>query len=938
MLSGLTSGDCGSWVVDPSTHEVYGHVVASDTMGDSYVVPLNATLRDMEEKLGAAVSLPTEEYVDKWLLQHAEAVVEQDIAPAKSKKKKVMFSNPEMDRSEVQRDLQKPTGSSSSLPSTLLAPSATKTSPSSVVHCKLCNAKIEGTSQDVNSKLRRHLRTCSEHDRDAAPGIKRSNSQNSKDTTLDDRSKGSSAKSSKDSQRRTTDTTQHATPVTRLIRSVYSSSKEKSSSDSQRKDGAKASTISDSKDKNPAGSASSTKPAATASPSAADGSSNNKKATSKSDSKRQSATPPISRNLPVRSPALTGRMSKDVPPAPSASPAIQDRKRSGPIATTSTSYLPTPLPSPPPPLAHGHQTFHKNSSDTHRLPHGRKSGQVSYEGYPFTKCDSKQTGQKETWAVARMDPMPVSQADLKAQIEQNRKKHISALDEYNDDQMKGNKRKQVDNLIRERTKVDGDYGYEYVLASIKRDSRRTKSKIPETLSMQVILKRQPIAGFLHEPSAGPPIDFHAKLPSQVMDLASRDDTGKVEDYHFGGQGIGPGSPVVSSAGYPQPTAVPMHPAQSQISGHGVPYVNHRFPPIHAAPFALDPPIFPAQGLRESPHPPSVALVHQEFHNAGGRLVEVNDSKDKKEEEKEKQKEKEKEKRRKKKKKEREKEMEKEREKEKNRMKRKSPRIIPIKRRSLEKYDYASSSPALSENSMELKSDYSWTKTDATPDTVISGESSEYRKEKRYHKDERISIHQRDNIEQSSYAHETERLPYRDHRMEEHSRSSLSPTRRPGDVRVPSEWSHPRENPDLDPERHGWSLPSGHGTRYRDHRHYDIEPAISFPTNRTSRYRRTSLSRDQPPHGRASSYDRDHSPAYSSRAMTTTHHRPSFYGHEAEAALERDLLEMEWLQQRDEDEARSNRIRDMERYENDRHDARMGDLYVPGRRRDPRYYY
>ena len=899
--------------MDPSTREVYGHVVASDAMGDSYVVPLNATLRDMEEKLGAAVSLPTEDNVYQWLVQHAKAEAEQVVAPAKSKKKKVVFSDPEMDRSEFQRDLQKLTGLSASLSSTL-SPSATKTSPSSVVHCNSCNAKIEGTSQDVNDKLLRHLRACSGHGRDAAAGTKNSTSRNSKDITLDERSKGSSAKSAKDSQRRTTDTTstQQATPVAQPMRSVYSSSKEKSSSDSQRKDGAKVSTISDSKEKKPAGSASSTKPAATASPSTADRSSKNKKITPESDSKRQSATPLISRILPARSPALTGRMSKDVPPAPSASPAIQDRRRCGPIATPSSSYLPPPLHSPPPPLAHGHQTSHQNSYDTHRLPHSTKSAQVSYEGYTFTKCDSKQTGQKETWAVARMDPMPVSQEDLKAQIEKNRKKHISALDEYNDDKMKGNKRKQVDNLIRERIKVDGDYGYEYVLASIKRDSRRTKSKIPETLSMQVILKRQPIAGFFHDPSAGPPIDFHAKLPSQVMDLTSRDDPGKVEDYHVGSQGIGPGRPVVFFAGHPQPIAVPVHSAQGQISGHGVPHFNDRFPPIHAAPFPLDTPISPAQGLGESTHPPSVPLVHQGLHNARGRPVEINDSIDIDK---------------------------KKKKKETDRKKKDIPQIVFKGLKSLENYDYTSDSPPLSESSMELKSDNSWTKTDATPDTVVSGGSSEYRKEKRYHNEGKISIHQKDNIEQSSHAHETERLPYRDHRMEEHSHSSLSPARRPGDVRVPSDWSHPRDDHDLDPWGHGLSLPYAHRTRYRDHRHNEIEPAISFPASRTSRHRRSSPSRDRPLHGRASSYDRDHSPAYDSRAMMPTYRRPiSFYGHGAESALERERLEMEWLQEREEDEARARRTRDIERYESDERDARMGDRYILRRPRDPGYYY
>ena len=46
----LEFGDCGSWVIDDVTNEVYGHVVASDMFGEVYVVPLKAVLQDIEEQ------------------------------------------------------------------------------------------------------------------------------------------------------------------------------------------------------------------------------------------------------------------------------------------------------------------------------------------------------------------------------------------------------------------------------------------------------------------------------------------------------------------------------------------------------------------------------------------------------------------------------------------------------------------------------------------------------------------------------------------------------------------------------------------------------------------------------------------------------------------------------------------------------------------------
>ncbi|KAH6838496.1 hypothetical protein B0I37DRAFT_316697 [Chaetomium sp. MPI-CAGE-AT-0009] len=55
----LQDGDSGSWVVNPVSMEVYGHVVATDVTGDAYVVPLHQSFAEMKGLLGAeAVDLP----------------------------------------------------------------------------------------------------------------------------------------------------------------------------------------------------------------------------------------------------------------------------------------------------------------------------------------------------------------------------------------------------------------------------------------------------------------------------------------------------------------------------------------------------------------------------------------------------------------------------------------------------------------------------------------------------------------------------------------------------------------------------------------------------------------------------------------------------------------------------------------------------------------
>jgi hypothetical protein len=56
----MCDGDSGSWVVHSSRLEVYGHVVASDTFGAGYVIPMTRSLEDIRRTFNmASVELPT---------------------------------------------------------------------------------------------------------------------------------------------------------------------------------------------------------------------------------------------------------------------------------------------------------------------------------------------------------------------------------------------------------------------------------------------------------------------------------------------------------------------------------------------------------------------------------------------------------------------------------------------------------------------------------------------------------------------------------------------------------------------------------------------------------------------------------------------------------------------------------------------------------------
>ena len=875
MIVVLNAGDCGSWVVDESTCEVYGHVVASDAMGDTYVVPLNATLRDMEEKLAAAVVLPTEADIHTWLAQHAKAA-EQIAVPTASKKKKVLFNDSETERIELLREPQKLVGQSFSRASASLVPPAVKASISIVDYCNLCDAEFEGGPQDVRSRLLQHRQSCSKQKKNPTSGIESPIPQSAKDES----SKSSSVKHSRNVQQKATSHTsmQQPSPVPWSIRSMYSSFRKPSGPDPQQKDKGKVKSVRNSGEET---STSSTKGVGTTPPIST--AKDSEEGTKDPKFRKDRPSPPLSKRFPNPSPALAGSISGDGSSGQISSPRPSSLSPATPTLPhvrkgEKTSAPPRPALSP----VVGHKSSHQSSSDPRHQSHTTNSGEVSYEGYTFTKCKPHHKGQQETWGVAQMVPMPVSQRDLKDQIKKGRKKHVSALDEYNDNKMEGFKRKQVDNLIQERTKIDGDYGYEYVLASIKLDSRKTKSKNTETLSMQVILKRQLMAGFLHETSGEPSLDVHARLPSQVMDLTREAELGMLREHGSGSQDVGHWGTNVPLAGHPEHGAFPISPGPGQSFGHNVPFVDNRPPIFQAAPLPPVPIYFPAQGIRQPPPPPPPPPSHLPplpHYSDQGRLGKANESNQKK-----------------------------------------APKIVHVGHKSRIESGFASSSSSLSDHSIGPYSDNSWAKTDATPaSTVDSSRSYESRNEKDMRKESKGGSHNKDKFIPTPLAHEIERPVYHEHRRREHRRSSLSPVRRLRDV------SLDRFDPDFERHDRRRAYPrNSSGARYRDFGHYEIEPAVSFPADRSSRHRRSSFSPERPSHRRVSSYHLDDPHIHNSRALIPTYRRATVYqepprgfprgidphDYAAERRRELERWDREWLEQ----EERARMRREVERLE------------------------
>ena len=423
---------------------------------------------------------------------------------------------------------------------------------------------------------------------------------------------------------------------------------------------------------------------------------------------------------------------------------------------------------------------------------------IGYVGYIFTKQSVEHVGHKETWAIVNKERMPASQTDLKNQIEKHRKKGVTGLDQYNHSDMKGFKRKQIDELIRECTTMDPDHRFEYIIASIRRDIKRGKSGL-ETSTMHVILKRQPRPGVDMQ---GPFMGFGSiGLPlSGTVDLSGAEDCEKWSQNSSNGH---------KPRAHPferhlsEPWMPAAHPDQRPPAQHAHSYENahpHDLDNNHAYGHA-DPGNGHANGQEQPLHPHYVnPFLHEEAHDKHGHEEKPKKQKDKGH---------------------------------------KTPKIVHNKKHDEghKSHDYHSDSSSPSE------SDSSSGETDRTPDTVISSEGSHYHhKDKKYHKDK----HHR-----KSNSHDRERGPvkviYREHKRKEPTRrlSSPPPSHRPRyrheDVYVEPEFTSDRR---LEPKYPRERLPYQHRVMsYDDERLYDHD--IRGLGRRPTTYRRRITSMAPP---------------------------------------------------------------------------------------------
>lgn len=208
-----------------------------------------------------------------------------------------------------------------------------------------------------------------------------------------------------------------------------------------------------------------------------------------------------------------------------------------------------------------------------------------YEGYILTKA--KNPGRTETWEQITKKKLQVTQEELKARVAKDKKKGVSALASLTHPDMKGAKRLQVDQLIKAQNASDPRY--EYKLASLKREEGRNGRGARVTMSMQIILKREPAPAV----SRARPQDDD----SEFVDISSRRD-----------QNSFPGS-LPDRFAYPVPPSPHAYPGQQPFDAHPPGLGGHQerpgipIPPQHAGPEVG----WDHQGIPIPPHHPGPSV-------------------------------------------------------------------------------------------------------------------------------------------------------------------------------------------------------------------------------------------------------------------------------------------------------------------------------------------
>lgn len=333
---------------------------------------------------------------------------------------------------------------------------------------------------------------------------------------------------------------------------------------------------------------------------------------------------------------------------------------------------------------------------------------ITYEGWGFTKQPAIRPDQKETWALVVKTPLSMSQNELRDQVTKQKKKGKSATDQLASPDMAGFKRKQVDRLIADRTGTDPDTRFEYRLGALKLDQKESKRFGKQTVSMQVILKRQ-LRNGLTQPSSG--YGRVQELDGEIVDLTGAEDANYVQDNYS--------------------TGAPSHYAQPPAQGYAQPFMENPGVAYVHDPMFMAPPAPPHGG-------PPVQQLHEQYlppHGHGPPPEAFHTQKADK------------------------------RNKDKNDKHHKSDKKVKVHQKKEKKHkSYSDSS---SDTFSDADSFNSKTYTDKTPDTVYSGGSG-----RSYHKDNKhSSSHGEGRRNSRSHDHSPVRKIYRERRRKSPTGSS-----------------------------------------------------------------------------------------------------------------------------------------------------------------------
>ncbi|KAI4243609.1 MAG: hypothetical protein L6R40_003433 [Gallowayella cf. fulva] len=230
-----------------------------------------------------------------------------------------------------------------------------------------------------------------------------------------------------------------------------------------------------------------------------------------------------------------------------------------------------------------------------------------YEGYNFERLTPQQPNEKATWALVTKTRMPIGQNELRAMVDkQKRKSPSAAWNLLKSDEMKGFKRKQVDQLISDRTAADPRFKHELVGLKLDQNSDRRGNR--STTAFQVILKRQlrkdlsnaasASLGTLHEPHR------------EVVDLTagSQDSSEGSQDFP-GGNSPPPHFMPPPHHGFPD-----HHGFEHQF--HQPPFAHHPGPPMHEVPHEAHHGPPPQHHMPHHPMPQfEDPYMHRDLHQA-----------------------------------------------------------------------------------------------------------------------------------------------------------------------------------------------------------------------------------------------------------------------------------------------------------------------------------